>query len=211
MRCLALACYYDGTLALDGRVDDPTLAALERLLASGRKLLLVTGRELDDLARVFPHFHFFEWIVAENGALLYHPASKQEKLLGEQPPEAFIDCLRQHGVPSVSVGRVIVATWHPHETLVLQTIQELGLELQVIFNKGAVMVLPTGVNKATGLAAALGEMKLSPHNGGGGGDAENDHAFLPRCECSAAVANALHMVKHRAARVLPGDAGTSVP
>ena len=72
-----------------------------------------------------------------------------------------------------------------------ETIRELGLELQVIFNKGAVMVLPAGVNKATGLAAALESLGLSPHNAVGVGDAENDHAFLALCECAVAVANAL--------------------
>jgi HAD superfamily hydrolase (TIGR01484 family) len=210
MRYLALACDYDGTVARHGRVDDATLAALERLLASGRKLLLVTGRELDDLARTFSAFHFFEWIVAENGALLYHPASKQEKVLGERPPPAFVDHLRQRGVTPLSLGRVIVATWHPHETVVLDTIRDLGLELQVIFNKDAVMVLPAGVNKAKGLAAALKEMKLSPHNVVGVGDAENDHAFLALCECSAAVDNALPMVKERADLVLRGDHGKGV-
>ena len=56
---------------------------------------------------------------------------------------------------SLSVGHCIVATWEPHETTVLQVIKELSLELQIIFNKGAVMVLPPGVNKAAGLAAAL--------------------------------------------------------
>ena len=61
----------------------------------------------------------------------------------------------------------------------LDTIRDLGLELQVIFNKGAVMVLPAGVNKASGLAAALADLGLSPHNVVGVGDAENDHAFLP--------------------------------
>src|SRR5438270_10044233 len=82
MRYLALATDYDGTLAHHGRVAESTLAALQRLLASGRRLILVTGRELDDLRTVFDHWQLFEWVVAENGALLYHPASKREKLLG---------------------------------------------------------------------------------------------------------------------------------
>ena len=73
----------------------------------------------------------------------------------------------------------------------LETIRDLGLELQVIFNKGAVMVLPGGMNKAAGLKAALEDVDISPHNVVGVGDAENDHAFLRICECSAAVANAL--------------------
>src|SRR5581483_1052518 len=71
----------------------------------------------------------------------------------------------------------------------------LGLDLWVAFNKGAVMVLPSGVSKATGLAAALKELKLSPRNVAGIGGAENDHAFLKLCECSAAVANAIPAVK----------------
>jgi len=37
-----------------------------------------------------------------------------------------------------------VATWKPHQDAVLDCIRELGLDLQVIFNKGAVMVLPAG-------------------------------------------------------------------
>jgi len=210
MRFSLLACDYDGTLALHGRVSATTVAALERLLASGRKLVMVTGRELDELLGIFPQVHLFEWIVAENGALLYRPSNREVKLLAEPPPEAFVRSLRQQGVTPMSVGRAIVATWQPHENVVLQTIREQGLELQVIFNKGAVMVLPAGVNKATGLAAALKEMCLSPHEAVGVGDAENDHAFLSQCEFSAAVANALPSIKERADLVTVGDHGDGV-
>ena len=177
---------------------------------SGRKLILVTGRELDDLLRVFPRADLFDCIVAENGALLYWPASREEKLLGERPPEEFIKALRDRNINPLSVGRVIVATWHPNETTVIQVIRELGLELQVIFNKGAVMVLPSGINKAAGLKAALDQLKISPHNVVGIGDAENDHAFLSLCGCSVAVANALPMVKERADFVTNGSRGAGV-
>lgn len=210
MHYLALATDYDGTLARDGRVDDATLAALKRLLASGRKLILVTGRELDDLQKVFAHIDLFESIVAENGALLYRPGTREEKLVGAAPPPAFIDALRQRGVAPLSIGRVILATWHPHETVILETIREFGLELQVIFNKDAVMVLPAGVNKATGLALALKELALAPENVVGIGDAENDHAFLTLCGRSAAVANALPAVKETADFVTRGDHGAGV-
>src|SRR5512142_2746641 len=44
MRYLGLACDYDGTLATAGTVDEPTLDALRRLKAAGRRLILVTGR-----------------------------------------------------------------------------------------------------------------------------------------------------------------------
>jgi hydroxymethylpyrimidine pyrophosphatase-like HAD family hydrolase len=210
MRYHALACDYDGTLARHGRVDEPTLAALERLLGTGRKLILVTGRELEELRSVFPEINLFEWVVAENGALLYRPAMRQVKLLGDAPPEAFVRALRERGVAPLAVGHVIVATWHPHETAILEVIRAQGLELQVIFNKDAVMVLPAGVNKATGLGAALKELGMTPHEVVGVGDAENDHAFLALCECSAAVANALPAVRQHADLVTRGDHGAGV-
>ena len=210
MRYLALATDYDGTLASDGRVDEETLAALDRLRYSGRKLILVTGRHLDDLLNVFPHINLFERVVVENGALLYRPATREERLLGEPPPEEFIKALQERGVDPLAVGRAIVATWHPHETTVLEVIRNLGLERQVVFNKDAVMVLPSGINKASGLSAALSELGLSPHNTVGIGDAENDHSLLNFCECGVAVANALPMLKERADFVTQGARGAGV-
>jgi hypothetical protein len=149
-------------------------------------------------------------VVAENGALLYRPATRQETRLAEPPPPQFVSALRARGVAPISVGRAIVATWHPHEQAVLDVIRELGLELQVIFNKGAVMVLPSGVNKASGFQTALTELGLSAHNAVGIGDAENDHAFLTLCECAVAVANALPTLKERADLVTAGDHGAGV-
>jgi hydroxymethylpyrimidine pyrophosphatase-like HAD family hydrolase len=210
MRYTVLACDYDGTLAHHGRVSDTTVAALEQLLATGRKLVLVSGRELHELLDIFPALTLFEWAVLENGALLYRPSNQEEKLLAEPPPPAFVEALRRRNVTPLSVGKAIVATWQPHETAVLQAIREQQLELQVIFNKKAVMVLPAGVTKATGLAAALKEMGLSFHEAVGVGDAENDQAFLGQCECSAAVANALPTVKERADLTTPGDHGVGV-
>ncbi len=210
MRYLALATDYDGTLAKDGQVDGPTVAALERLRDSGRRLILVTGRELDELLGIFPQVDLFERVVAENGGLLYRPAGREEKLLAEPPPAALIDAIRKRGVQPLSVGRSIIATREPHQGAVLEAIHELGLEWQVIFNKGSVMVLPSGVNKATGLAVALKELNLSPHNTAGVGDAENDHAFLSLCEFSAATANALPTVKERADLVTAGTHGRGV-
>ncbi|MBO0857367.1 MAG: HAD-IIB family hydrolase [Chloracidobacterium sp.] len=210
MRYHAVACDYDGTLAHNGRVNDETVAALEALRGSGRRLIMVTGRELEDLRRNFSRLDLFERVVAENGALLYCPKERKEKSLAECPPKEFVRLLEDRGVEPISVGRSIVATWEPHEATALETIRDLGLEMQVIFNKGAVMILPSGVNKATGLRAALDDLRLSPHNTVGVGDAENDHALFSLCECSVAVANALPSVKEQADWVTRGDHGEGV-
>jgi hydroxymethylpyrimidine pyrophosphatase-like HAD family hydrolase len=206
----ALAADYDGTIATDGLVPDAVFDALKRFKETGRRLILVTGRELPDLQAAFPGHEIFDRIVAENGALLYEQAAKRETVLGPPPPASFVEALRQANVTPLSVGRVIVATWEPNENMVLDLIKSQGLEHQIIFNKGAVMVLPPGVNKASGLAAALTEMKLSPVNVVGVGDAENDHAFLTLCGCSAAVANALAKVKDRADLNLSAPRGDGV-
>ncbi len=210
MYLITVATDYDGTLAHHGRVDKPTIAALERLKASGRKLLMVTGRELPDLKRVFDRFDLFEVVVAENGSLLYFPETAEERLVAAAPPPELVAALRTRGVEPLSIGNGIIATWEPHETTVLECIRELGLEWQIIFNKGAVMALPPGVNKATGLAAALEALEVSPLNVLGIGDAENDHAFLTASGCAVAVANALDAVKQTADVVTAADHGAGV-
>src|SRR5258707_1254506 len=196
---------YNGTIARDGRCAPSTVEALKRVRASGRKLILATGRQLAELQEVFPEYAIFDRIVAENGAVLYRPASQDSKVLANPPAPEFVDELRRRGVYPLSVGQCIVATWHPFESTVLEVIRDMGLELQVIFNKDAVMVLPSGVNKASGLQVALNELRLSPHNAVGVGDAENDHVLLGMCECGAAVANALPALKERADLVTNGS------
>ena len=207
---LVLACDYDGTVATHGVIVAETVKALERCLKSCRKLVLVTGRELPELLEICPAISLFEWVVAENGALLYRPATREERSLGSPPPADFVQALRDRGASPLSTGRVIVSTWEPHEKTVLATIRDFGLELQVIFNKGAVMILPSGINKATGLAEALKEMKISPHNVVAVGDAENDHALLASCEAAVAVANATEQLKPRADLVTVKDHGAGV-
>lgn len=205
----ALATDFDGTLAHNGTVTPTTLHALERCKQAGLRLILVTGREVHDLAAIFPEITWFDLAVMENGGVLFDPATGAIEALAEKPPADFLARLHERGLP-MHVGEVIVATWEPHEKEVLEAIKELGLEMQVIFNKGAVMVLPSGVNKATGLRAALARLDLDPAEVAGIGDAENDHAFLDICGLSVAVANALPAIKEKARLVTRGDHGDGV-
>jgi HAD superfamily hydrolase (TIGR01484 family) len=210
MHLHALAADYDGTLAERGAVGAETFDALRRLRETGRRLILITGRKMEDLRYALPGMALFDRIVAENGGVLHDPATGRERALAPAPPAAFVQSLMARRVEPISVGRTIIATWSPHEKAVLSAIAELGLDLQITFNKGAVMVLPAGINKATGLKAALEELELSPLNVIGVGDAENDHAFLRSCGASAAVANAIPALKQACDVVLAGDHGAGV-
>jgi hydroxymethylpyrimidine pyrophosphatase-like HAD family hydrolase len=207
MRYQALACDYDGTIAEKGVVAPATRAALARLRSSGRRVVLVTGRILADLKRVCPDWSIFDAIVAENGAVYLRPPAREPRLLGPPPPASLIERLRADGVTPLVPGQVILATSQPYEVQVMDAIRVLGLELQVIFNRGAVMVLPSGINKASGLRVALADLGLSRHDVVGIGDAENDHAFLSRCGLAVAVADALASLQAEADVVTRGGAG----
>jgi hydroxymethylpyrimidine pyrophosphatase-like HAD family hydrolase len=210
MKFLCLATDYDGTLAQHGDVQDSTIAALNVLRESGRKLILVTGREMHDLVKVCHFIGIFDRIVAENGALLYRPAEQSTKILAPEPPKEFVDALRACGVTPLSVGLGIVATSELYSGVVEETIQELGLPLQAIPNKGALMILPSSVDKATGLRAALSELRLQANEVVAVGDAENDSVFLAMCGYSVAVANAIPPLKKQANLVTRGRNGAGV-
>jgi phosphoglycolate phosphatase (TIGR01487 family) len=210
MRYRVLAVDYDGTLATDGKVFPQAVAALEEVRASGRQLILVTGRELPELLEIFPQIEVFDRVVAENGALLYRPATKESEVLAPPASEPLVEELRKRRVEPLSVGATIVATLKPNATTVLEAIEQLGLEMQVIFNKSAAMVLPANVNKASGLMAALEELGLSAHNVVAIGDGENDHAMLQLAEYSAAVANAIPALREAADRTTRGSHGKGV-
>jgi len=210
VRYHALACDYDGTLASGGRVARETTSVLRRVRASGRRLLMVTGRQMGDLLAVCPEVGLFDRVVAENGAVVYAPASGRWRALAEAPPPVFITALRRHGVEPLALGQVVVATERPHEIEARQTIRELGLDWRIIFNREAVMMLPARVDKATGLAAALEELGISAHNVVAIGDGENDDRLLALSECGVAVANAVPELKVHADLVTSAESGAGV-
>src|SRR2546422_625317 len=159
-----LACDYDGTIADGGQCSADIARVLGRVRESGRKVLLVTGRMLPDLRRVCAETdHLFDVVVAENGALLYFPDSREAKTLGDAPETALVEELRRRGVP-FDLGSSIIATTDGYSEAALAAIRETGVERTLVFNKGSLMLLPGGVTKGTGLDAALTGLALSPHS-----------------------------------------------
>jgi hydroxymethylpyrimidine pyrophosphatase-like HAD family hydrolase len=185
------------------------VTALRRLRTAGWLLLLVTGRMVDDLVSVFPEVEVCDLMVAENGALLYNPSARSTKTLARPPTPAFLDELRRRGVP-FSIGQAMVATTAAYEEPVRDVIQQLGLELELAFNKGAVMVLPRGIDKRSGLQAALDELGLAPAQVVGVGDGENDQPFLELCGRSVAVANSVPALLRSADLVTQAERGAGV-
>ncbi len=209
MKFQAIACDYDSTLAFEGRVAPKTLQILRRARSGGRKLILITGRTLDDLRTVFSGMSLFDLVIGENGAVLFEPTTGSEKLLCDPLPASFVRALSQRRVP-FSRGERVLATHRPYETAVEQVIRELSLGIHVALNRESVMVLPGGVDKASGLLEALGRLTIAPSQVVGIGDAENDFSFLRLCGLSAAVANAIESLKQQVDIVARGADGTGV-
>ena len=210
MDILAIATDYDGTLGGDEGTEPNTVDALARFKASGRKLILVTGRPLGELRVVFPRLDLFDIVVAENGGLLFFPETQAVRLLAPSPSAEFVRRLHERGVGELAVGETIVATHTGHHDAIRGAIDELGLDVEIILNTDALMVLPRGTHKASGLAAALAELALSAASVAAIGDAENDIVFLKSCGYAVAVANALPQVKAIATLVTKGARGAGV-
>jgi hydroxymethylpyrimidine pyrophosphatase-like HAD family hydrolase len=205
----AVAVDYDGTIAEHGEASEAALHALAELRRRGRRVILCTGRILAELSDVFPDFEaHFDAVVAENGAVLLLPGS-DARALAAPLPAALREALRDSGVPA-RAGTVILATQASFDAQVLHEIGRIQVDAQLVRNRSELMVLPSGVSKATGLREALAELGVSSHNTIAFGDAENDHAIMQACEVGVAVGNAVAGLRERADVVLPDDDGRAV-
>jgi hydroxymethylpyrimidine pyrophosphatase-like HAD family hydrolase len=204
----AIALDYDGTLTETDRPATDALEAVRETRRRGQAVVLVTGRILAELRAVFPAVEGeFDAIVAENGAVLADADGIRD--LARPVDPALAQALTHRDVP-VRQGRVLLACDTEHLGAVFEEIARLDLDGQVVRNRAAMMVLPGGVTKGTGLQQALGNLGISRHSTLAVGDAENDHALLEVCELGVAVANAVDALKRRADLVLPTADGAGV-
>jgi HAD superfamily hydrolase (TIGR01484 family) len=205
MRYVALAAGFDGTLARDGHCDERCIDSLRSLAATGRKLILVTGRVLRELLEIFPEARLFDYVVAENGAVMYHPATRLSAILAQAPPEILVQELQRRRVAPISVGSSSITTLHSNQAQIRDALDKLSLDFQTVSNDGVLSVLPPGVNKAYGVQAALKELGVSQHNLAAIGDGENDIALFALAEHAAAVRNADPALKRVADRTMSGS------
>jgi len=209
IRFQALALDYDGTLASHDHLTDPTVAALERARRTGLQLILVTGRTFFELTRVCRRLDLFDVVVAENGAVLHYPAEDAIRDEGPAPPPRLIAALDRHAIP-FQVGRVIVATGHSYEAQVRRLMAEVGVERELVRNRAALMLLPRGVSKGSGVRHALQRLGLSFHDVLAIGDAENDLEMFATCGFAACPGNAVAEVARVADWVFAGEGGDAV-
>ena len=208
---ILLAMDLDGTLAEDGQVAPETWQMLQLAKTSGLVLILVTGRTLDSFLSEGPFAELCEAIVAENGAVVLFPRRDKVELPFGQLDSRILQRLEAFHIP-LERGMAIAATWLPHDETVLRVLREGGSGATLEYNRGAVMVLPPGATKGTGLLYALKDLGYSAHNVVACGDAENDRSLFATAELAVAVSNAHANLKAAADLVLdqPNGAGIQV-
>ncbi|PRC44964.1 hypothetical protein C6A85_97565, partial [Mycobacterium sp. ITM-2017-0098] len=198
----------DGTLTSSGGLSVDALRAIHRARANGVSIVLVTGRIAAELDAEFPDIaEHADAMVLENGAVLLLDG---ETVLLAPPVDTILDIeLARRGVP-FRRGDALIATDSRYTTDVVEAIGHLGLDCQIIRNRGALMVLPAGVTKGSGLRSALARLNRSPHNTIAIGDAENDLSMMSVAELGVAVANAVGSVKAHADLVIDEQDGRGV-
>jgi hypothetical protein len=205
-----IASDFDGTLTTDHFLSTTTSAALQRWKEAGHYLVLITGRTLGKvMQRVIEH-NLFDMLVLENGGLMVDPKSGAEYLLGTAPSPELVALLQAKGIEPVHVGRSIISVDRLFAAEVHAAMQQVQSTWQVIPNKRSLMLLPPGVDKVSGLHAALGMLNIPLAAVVGVGDAENDESFLRICGYSVAVANALPELKQHVHHVTKGEHGDGV-
>lgn len=204
----AIAIDFDGTLTEGGRPKEHVLASLEEARSSGVTPLLVTGRVVSDLLQTFEDAErWFDVIVGENGTVI-HREGTSHALTAPVPLE--LDQPLVERAVRFERGQVLLACDGADELIVLDQLRRLGADCQLVRNRGALMVLPAGVSKGTGLREALAGLGVSHHSAIGLGDAENDLALLRQCELGVAVGNSVRSLKREADITLSGRAGDAV-
>lgn len=204
MRFVALAVGFDGTLARAGRYDERCVDALRALTLTGRKLILVTARALRELLEVFPFARIFDYLIAENGAILHESATRRSQILAQAPPEILVQELERRGVKPIMSGSAIITTSITNESRVRDVLNRLRLEYQIVTNDASLIIAPVEVNKALGVREVLRQLGLSAHNLVVIGDAENDFALFHLAEHAVAVQNAAPVIKTYADRTTVG-------
>jgi hydroxymethylpyrimidine pyrophosphatase-like HAD family hydrolase len=202
-----LAFDFDGTIAEEGLVPNEIIEVFRQAYSQTHALFLVTGRlyRQANIERILPYLTGIVW---ENGAVLEHLPSKRVSLPFGTLPKLMVKDLEQTGIEMLT-GMAIAATWAQHESLVKRISDQHNYLPSLDWNKMALMILPTGANKGSGLTRLLDQCQFSTKPLMAFGDGENDHSLLAMAETAVAVQDAvpsLQKIAHVVAKN-PGPSG----
>ena len=106
-------------------------------------------------------------------------------------------------------GMAMAATWSQNEGTVLEISDQHNYFPTLDWNKLALLILPTGANKGSGLKRLLEQCELSSETLMAFGDGENDRSLLAIADTAVAVYDAVPSLQEMAHVVSknPGPSG----
>ena len=197
---------FDGTIAEDGRVPKEIIEVFRKAYLQTHALFLVTGRlyRQADIEEILPYLTGIVW---ENGAVLEHLSGARVSLPFGTLPEPLVKDLEQTGIEMLT-GMAIAATWAQNENLVKEVSARHHYLPTLDWNKMALMILPTGANKGSGLKRLLEQCHCSSETLMAFGDGENDHSLLSMAKTAVAVQDAVPSLQE-IAHVVSNNPGPS--
>jgi hypothetical protein len=151
----------------------------------------------------------FDIVVAENGGILYFPGTGTIRNVAPPPPPELLGELERRSL-FFRVGRTIVDMARSDAEHARQALMATQTRMDLVFNRGSLMLLPSGISKGTGVRSAIQALGLTGHEVLALGDAENDLDFFDACDWRACPENAVPELKQQADWVFPGENGTGI-
>lgn len=213
----AFAVDIDGTLTENGggAIHLAALAKLRHLEKLGYHVIYVSGRSSIEAYVLAVFGGTTKIAVGENGGAITI-APQEHRLLASKEK-----CMQGYNLLKKSLDGVEIKPVFPRMTEVVmertfdltqgqKILEENNLELYLSDSKYAYHINEKGMNKATGLKAALQMLKLGPEQAVAIGDSDTDIPMFDACGYSIALGHAEENVKTSAKQVVKGREGTGL-
>jgi hydroxymethylpyrimidine pyrophosphatase-like HAD family hydrolase len=185
-----LAIDFDGTMKGPGsNVSRRLIERLIRLRKAGTKLVLVTGRCIPELEQLID-VSLFDAVVAENGTIVLIDGKK--KLLAPASWAPVRAKLMKHFERGCE--EVVISLDREEEARAARVV---GGMAKIELNKNRIMIMPKGLDKASGLAVAV--RRLDARGSVASiGDGENDLSMFRASDFRVALENSVDSLKMEA-------------
>jgi hydroxymethylpyrimidine pyrophosphatase-like HAD family hydrolase len=208
---MVVAVDVDGTLYDGVEVAAEAVDALRQAHDDGHTLVIVTGRRWEELGHVVPAIlGFVDRVVCEEGGVLVNVESGELTLLAEGVEADLVAGLRAAEVPYLDVGHVVVGAPATSLALVTEVRDTVGSIRKIVTNKGSIALAPLGCDKASGLRAAIADLRLQDLPIVAIGDAQNDLPMFAIATIAFGVANSDDAVRASGVRLTTASFGSGV-
>lgn len=174
-----------------GIVNESVLKELESL---NKPLVLVTGRSMGYVKRLYDKFPVWDCIVAENGTCVYFPSSGLFWSFTSDKFEEARMILKKSRFPAI-FGNVVVSISKVLEAKSKELLDEIKGYVGFRTNVDEVMLLPRGIDKGVSVKLALAFLGIDPKKTIVIGDGENDIDLFKNPGFKVAVSNAAYRLK----------------